>query len=205
MHVEILSEQQQALLPWVKQFRREFYLVGGTAIALYLGHRNSIDFNLFKHSALKPRKYHEAVHQSGFPYSLLYSETNQMHYLVNGVKVTFFQYPFEIIAKQDVDGVFRIPTLLDLAAMKAYALGRRSKWKDYADLYFLLKEHFTIQQVSERASTIFGELFSEKMFRAQLCYFEDIDYSEEVDWLIPNPPTNLEIMSCLTKLATQLS
>ena len=46
MHVEILSEQQQALLSWVKQFRREFYLVGGTAIALYLGHRNSIDFDL---------------------------------------------------------------------------------------------------------------------------------------------------------------
>ena len=52
---------------------------------------------------------------------------------------------------------------------------------------------------------IFGELFSEKMFRAQLCYFEDIDYSEGVDWLIPNPPTNLEVMSCLTKLATQLN
>lgn len=93
MHVEILSEQQQALLPWVKQFRCEFYLVGGTVIALYLGHHNSIDF----------------------------------------------------------------------------------------------------------------DLFSEKMFRAQLCYFEDIDYSEEVDWLIPNPPTIPEIMSCLTRMATQLN
>ena len=121
---------------------------------------------------------------------------------MNDVKVKFFQYPFYIEAIQRVENVFRIPSLLDLAAMKAYSLGRRSKWKDYVDLYFLLNEHFTIKQVSQRAITIFGELFSEKMFRAQLCYFEDIDCSEEVDWLIPNPPTNEEIKSRLINLAT---
>ena len=47
MHIEILSSEQQALLPWAKQFKREFYLVGGTAIALYIGHRKSIIFDLF--------------------------------------------------------------------------------------------------------------------------------------------------------------
>ncbi len=202
MHIEILSSEQRALLPLVKQFKREFYLVGGTAIALYLGHRKSIDFDLFKTGTLNHKRNLERIQQSGFAYQVTRRVTEQMNCIVNDVKVTFFQYPFEIEAKQSVENVFRIPSLLDLAAMKAYALGRRSKWKDYVDLYFLLNEHFTIKQVSQRAITIFGELFSEKMFRAQLCYFEDIDCSEEVDWLIPNPPTNEEIKSRLINLAT---
>ena len=46
MHVEILSSSQKKLLPYVAQFKRSFYLVGGTAIALHLGHRESIDFDL---------------------------------------------------------------------------------------------------------------------------------------------------------------
>lgn len=44
MHKEILNKDQIDLLPLLKEFKREFYLVGGTAIALYLGHRRSIDF-----------------------------------------------------------------------------------------------------------------------------------------------------------------
>ena len=77
-------------------------------------------------------------------------------------------------------------SLLQLSAMKAYALGRRSKWKDYIDLFFLLRDHFTIGDICTEATRIFGELFSEKMFRSQLCYFEDIDYTEAIDWLIAN-------------------
>lgn len=91
--------------------------------------------------------------------------------------------------------------LLDLAAMKAYALGRRSKWKDYVDLYFILTEHYTMEQICARATEIFGELFSEKMFRAQLSYFDDIDYSEEVDYIIANPPTDDEIKARLIEIS----
>lgn len=87
--------------------------------------------------------------------------------------------------------------------MKAYALGRCSKWKDYVDLYFLLSDFFTIPDISTIATQTFGELYSEKMFRSQLCYFDDIDYTEAVEWLVPNPPTEDEIKSALTEFATQ--
>ena len=102
-----------------------------------------------------------------------------------------------------VGGFFRLPSLLQLAAMKAYALGRRSKWKDYVDLYFLLRDHFKIADISTAANQLFGELYSEKMFRTQLCYFHDIDYTEAVDYLIPNPPTDEEIKQLLTEIAMQ--
>ena len=47
MHLEILNKEQKELLPILSQFKREYYLVGGTAIALHIGHRESIDFDLF--------------------------------------------------------------------------------------------------------------------------------------------------------------
>jgi hypothetical protein len=83
-----------------------------------------------------------------------------------------------------------MPSLIDLAAMKAYALGRRSKWKDYVDLYFLLQQ-FSIQEISLKATEIFGELFPEKLFRAQLSFFDDIDYTEEVDYMIEKVPESV--------------
>ena len=78
-----------------------------------------------------------------------------------------------------------------------------SKYKnaDYVDLYFLLNGHFTLDEVSAEATMLFGELFSEKLFRAQLSYFDDIDYAEAVDFLIDNPPTVDAIKSKLTMIA----
>ena len=108
----------------------------------------------------------------------------------------------EILNKQQTELLELMSSLLTLAAMKAYALGRRSKWKDYVDLYFLLTEHFSIQEISAKATELFGELFSEKMFRIQLTYFEDVDYTEEVEFLIENPPTDQQIKDKLTEIAT---
>ena len=203
MHSEILNERQMQLLPLMAQFKREYYLVGGTAIALYIGHRRSIDFDMFKFSTINHKRNLDKISASSFAYSITRRVSEQMNLIVNDVKLTFFQYPFHIQPLIKYENYFRLPSLLQLAAMKAYALGRRSKWKDYVDLYFLLRDHFTIDGISSAATLIFGELYSEKMFRSQLCYFDDIDYTEAVDWLIPNPPTDEEIKSVLTDLATQ--
>ena len=203
MHEEILSADQQKLLPLMAQFRREYYLVGGTAIALHLGHRRSIDFDLFKMAAISHKKNLDKIVAAGFEHLVTRRVEEQMNLLVGGVKVTFFQYPFPVVPEDDFKDVFRLPSLLSLAAMKAYALGRRSKWKDYVDLYFLLTKCFSLAEVSAKAAELFGELFSEKLFRAQLSYFDDVDYTEQVEYLIPKPPTEEEIKSGLTELSIQ--
>lgn len=201
MYTNVLTEQQKELLVWISQFQREYYLVGGTAIALYIGHRQSVDFDMFKKGTINHKKNLERIVESGFSYKVTRRVTEQMNCLLNGVKLTFFQYPFEVPSAKQPMVPFRIPTLLDLAAMKAYALGRRSKWKDYVDLYFILTHHFSLQQICDRAVQIFGELFSEKMFRIQLSYYDDVDYSEQVDYLIDNSPTDDEIKRVLTRIA----
>jgi hypothetical protein len=67
--------------------------------------------------------------------------------------------------------------------MKAFALGRSAKWKDYVDLYFIIKDFFSIKEITTEAEILFGGHFSGKLFREQLAYHKDIDYSEEVEFL----------------------
>ncbi len=202
MHDEILSPEQLRLLPLMKQFRREFYLVGGTAIALHLGHRRSIDFDMFKFSRLNHKKNLDKITALKLRHQVTRRVEEQMNLIVEGVKLTFFQYPFPVAAEDSFSDVFRMPSLLSLAAMKAYALGRRSKWKDYVDLYFLLSQHFSIKEVSSKAVELFGELFSEKLFRAQLSFFVDVDYTEQVDYLVGEAPSDDAIKAELTKIST---
>jgi hypothetical protein len=203
MHKEIFSDNQLKLLPLVKEFKHGYYLVGGTAIALYLGHRRSIDFDLFKYSAINPKLIISKITSHKFKFQVTRRVSEQLNIIVNGVTFTFFNYPYTIEAKCNFENIVRMPALLDLAAMKAFALGRRSKWKDYVDLYFLLKDHFTITQISTRGVEIFDQLFSEKLFRAQVCYFNDINYDEPVEYLV-DPPLEEEIRSFLTEKAIDL-
>jgi hypothetical protein len=203
MHIQIFNPDQFEILPLVKQFKKEFYLVGGTAIALHIGHRRSIDFDLFKYNPIKPKTIIQTISGFEYPYQVTRRVTEQLNVNINQVKFTFYQFPFKIDATENLDDILRLPCLLDLAAMKAYAMGRRSKWKDYVDIYFILKDHFSIKQVSDRTTQLFGQLFSEKLFRAQLSYFDDIDYSEPVDFLV-STVNDEEIRSFLTDKATDI-
>lgn len=87
--------------------------------------------------------------------------------------------------------------------MKAYALGRRAKWKDYVDLYFILRDHHSMSEISSKAAELFAGNFNTKLFREQICYFDYIDYAEEVEYLIPNPPTDDEIKLFLREKAIE--
>jgi hypothetical protein len=102
--------------------------------------------------------------------------------LVNGVKLTFYHFPYPIDFSQDFQGIVNLPDLLTLTAMKVFALGKRAKWKDYVDLYFLFKK-LKFTKVLAHAEKLFGSEFNEKLLRVQLSYFKDIDYSEEVEFL----------------------
>jgi hypothetical protein len=184
MHSEILTKEQKELLPLIKVFSKNFFLVGGTAIALYIGHRRSIDFDLFTDKDIKRKNIKNTIENGGFIVDkLLYEAYDQMHVVINTVKLTFFSFPYKISPEITYNEIIAIPSLLDLAAMKAYALGGRAKWKDYVDLYFILKGFYNLNQLSSRAAELFNVYFNEKLFREQLCFFEDIDYSEKVDYM----------------------
>lgn len=180
MHKEILSPEQYALLNIVKLFSGGFGLVGGTAIALHLGHRESIDYDLFTFDEFTNQKIRRKILRVAKIDTVLRDETGQFTFAINGVRFTFFQFPYKINFSESLDDIVKIPDILTLAAMKAFALGRRAKWKDYVDLYFILKAHHTVSEITAKGVEIFGNEFNEKIFRVQLAYFEDIDYSEQI-------------------------
>jgi hypothetical protein len=204
MHKEILSIEQLNLLTLVKQFYREFYLVDGTAVALQIGHRRSIDFDLFKNKPIRPKALIQKISESGFSYSVTRRVTEQLNVTIGDVKFTFYEYPFSIPSPIVFENTLKMPELLDLAAMKAYALGRRSKWKDYVDLFFLIHDYFSVEQISNRATQIFDQLFSPKLFRAQLSYFDDINYVEPIEFLVETPSEE-EIKQFLIDKALDIS
>lgn len=168
-------------MPLVKSFSKDFILVGGTAVALLIGHRRSIDFDLFTNKEFQNLKIRKKILKFNKIETVIRDEDNQYTLIINKVRFTFFCYPFKINFSERFDNVIKLPDLLTLAAMKAYALGRRAKWKDYVDLYFIMKNR-GIGRVIKRAKQIFNSEFNEKMFRAQLAYFKDIDYTEKIDY-----------------------
>lgn len=138
---------------------------------------------------------------AGMSFKVIHEEADQLHLIVNGVKITFLEFPFKVLHPVKMERYFSMPDLHTLAALKAYALGRRSKWKDYVDLYFLLKHVLSIKTLIEHAEDLFSEAFNAKLFRQQLAWFQDIDYSEKVEFSGTEQPSQQGIKEFLTDQA----
>lgn len=201
MHKEILSNSQLELLSLVKSFNDSFGLVGGTAIALQLGHRKSIDFDLFTNKNFGNGTIVNKILKQFSIESTLVDQVDELTVVVKDVKITFLYYPFPLVFKESIEDIIKMPDLLTLAAMKVYALGRRLKWKDYVDIYFILKQ-YTLADICNRANEIFKAAFNEKLLREQLCYFNDLDFREAINYTPNNETSDEEIKKVLTEVAT---
>lgn len=178
-------------------------MVGGTAIALHLGHRRSIDFDLFTSKCLYKSRIKGKLLEMPYSQVTLFEDFDQLHLSINNVKVTFFSFPYPIEHGVALDTLISIPSLLTLASMKAFALGGRAKWKDYVDLYYILKDHYSIEDISKVATVNFGQMFSEKLFREQLAFHKDINYSEPIEYLTTPVPED-EIKNFLIEKAIDI-
>jgi|AntRauTorcE11897_2_1112592.scaffolds.fasta_scaffold19698_3 hypothetical protein len=181
MNFQILDKKQLNILSKLKDFKKDFYLAGGTAIALHFGHRKSIYLDFFSEKEFNNKIIAKKLRKIGEISRVLIDEKSEYTVIVSGVKLTFLHYPFKVssIIEQDY---FRTLDAVSLAALKAYALGRRAKWKDYVDLYFVFQD-YSISDVVEEAKKIFSQYFNTKNFYQQLSYFADIDYSEKVYYM----------------------
>jgi len=176
-------------------------LVDGTAINLHIGYRESIDFDLFKEKNILKKDLYSKL--NSIDYKVSFADYNQVNMITNGVKITFFSFPYQIPCSSKLENFIKMLDLLTLAKMKAFAPGRLAKWKDYVDLYFILKFHFSFKEIANKAKEIFKEEFIEKQFIAQLGYFKGINYNEEVTYLIPNPPNEEEIHAFLIDVSVE--
>lgn len=202
MHPNILTPEQVKILPLIHKFSKDFYLVGGTALALQLGHRRSIDFDLFSNDLFDNHKIRRLIQKNHIINTVYIESKGEFTLIIDGIKSTFFQFEHNIDHPVWYEQIISMPDPLTIGAMKAYAMGNRNKWKDYADLYWIFK-HYSLQQVVVRAEELFGiGLFNSRLFREQLAYHKDINYKESIEWMPGFETPKDTILSALLDIAT---
>ena len=127
MHFNTLRADQQKLLPLVSKFKREYFMVGGTPVALRIDQRLSIDFNLFRNGTTKPKAITKKIQNSKENLKVTLNIDGQLNLSCRNVKFTFFQYLIKLLHPKNVEDFILILTLIDWAAIEANCLGRRSK------------------------------------------------------------------------------
>lgn len=178
--LDILPPAQRALWDELAQLPEHFVLYGGTALALHLGHRDSIDFDLFSDRDINPAKlYAEIPFLKGAV--IIQEEPNTLTCLVDRggeVKVSFFGLPHigrleePFVAES---GGPRVASLIDLAATKAAVVQQRAQAKDYRDIAALIDGGVDLANALAAAKAVYGEAFQPTPTLKALSYFEDGD------------------------------
>ena len=181
MHPEALSDKTKEV--WDKcGFLEGFYLVGGTALAMQMGHRISVDLDFFSDNPIKKNLLTEIEKIFGVV-SPLVKATDELTVIIEEVKVTFLHYPFSLVSPLIPSEIVPISSVRDIASMKAYALGRRQSLKDYVDLYEIFsKKLFDIHGTIADAKDKYKESFNDRLFLEQLLYIDDLD-NEPIEWI----------------------
>lgn len=152
---------------------KDFYLVGGTALALQLGHRNSIDIDLFTQNSFDDNEIIELMNES-YPVNEIFRRKNTIICLINNIKTDFIRhnYPF-ILPPIEEEGI-RLLSKEDISAMKFHAIIQSGKrLKDFIDIYFLL-EHLSMNQMLGFFMQKYNYLNPMMALKA-VNYFDDID------------------------------
>jgi hypothetical protein len=187
MHREVLTEAGATLFPYLTRFTG-FYRAGGTALALQIGHRVSVHYDPFPDKEIE-RTLLDRVRRVFSPATdiiPLVNNRDELTVLATAVKIAFLRYPFParfpLVFYDDVP----LLSVREIAATKAYTIGRRSSFKDYIDPYFVVAENrATLAGIIAAAEQKFGVDFNSRLFLEQLVYVADRD-DTEVQFL--NPP-----------------
>lgn len=178
-HFEILSEDQKKTLETLKKFSKYGTLSGGTALALQLNHRKSYDLDIFTPKPISKRFLYQ-IKEHFKKIEILVDTQDELSFISYNTKISFVYYPFQAMYKTISTPYLKIFSWKDIALDKAYTIGRRGEWRDYIDLYFAVKNGYSLEKIIKGVKRKFGDTFSEKLFLSQLCYYSDIkDFSIE--------------------------
>jgi len=150
-----------------------FFLVEGTALALQLGHRNSIDIDFFTQNSFTVAEI-EAALRGRHSFTSTLARNNTILAVVDTVKTDFIKHDYPLIHPPITEEGIRYLGKEDIAGMKIHAIIQSGKrLKDYIDIYFLL-EHFSMNQLIEFFSKKYT--YSNPMIALKaITYFDDID------------------------------
>jgi len=176
MHSETLSPQTGRVLATLGQqpFVRPFYLAGGTALALQLGHRESVDLDFFQPQDFSLGTIKQSLSKLG-SYILTNEESGTVDGILDEVKVTFLRYEYPLLFPlEDFQGVL-LADKRDIACMKLDTVSARGSRKDFVDLFFLLKQFSLTELLKFFEQKYSGIRYNRLHLLKSLTYFDDAE------------------------------
>jgi hypothetical protein len=177
--MDVLSRRQHAVLSRLGTVTSEmdFSLAGGTALALFLGHRRSVDFDWFTGKRMPDAlRLAKKVQGHAIPMKVKQVDQGTLHASVSGVRTAFFEYRYPTLkppVRLKSYGCL-VASLDDIACMKLSAIAQRGTKRDFVDVFALLEAHSTLERMLA--------LYKQKYATADvlhvlqgLAYFDDAD------------------------------
>lgn len=174
LYLQILNQNQLDLLKRLDFLENDMYLAGGTALALQLGHRTSLDFDFYSKTEFNSEILISKF-QDKFKDNMIVDRIAKGTIIltINTVSFSLFHYPYKLISNELNLEQTKMASIEDATAMKLIAIAMRGKRRDFIDVYYLLKK-YSLQDlmnfVKEKYPT-----FEELMILKGLIFFEDAE------------------------------
>ena len=160
-----------------------FYLAGGTALALQLGHRKSIDLDFFSQKYPSQEQLIQALNR--YQPVIAQRATGTLDVFIDEVKVSFFDYKYPLLKTTILFKQIELASTLDIACMKIAAISQRGTKKDFVDLYVLLQK-YTLGEILDAFEKKYKGVGYQKLhILKSLVYFDDAENDPEPDFLTP--------------------
>lgn len=136
---EILTKAGLKLLPRLNHIPglSDFYLVGGTALSLYLGHRKSIDFDFFTRKSFPATYIEEFRKLKENNFQVLIRNDSSLEFILDGVKIFIWENHYPLIKPLNIFQGINIASAIDIGLLKLIAIQGRTTWKYIVDLYYI--------------------------------------------------------------------
>lgn len=188
MHIEILNDPQKRILAGLGEVLEgtDYYLAGGTALALQLGHRRSIDFDWFTRKLGEPEALFRLLKAQRVDYVVQSVSPETVYLTIEGVQNSFIGYDYpmlrDTIRLPDVG--IQMASIEDIACMKLSAVASRGSRKDFLDLHHIMSHRYPL----EDCLPLYMEKYQNRdighVIRS-LVYFADADGEPEVKMIQP--------------------
>ncbi|MCD6306939.1 MAG: nucleotidyl transferase AbiEii/AbiGii toxin family protein [Deltaproteobacteria bacterium] len=188
MHTELLSAEQKEVLAILGKALEgtDYYLAGGTALAIHLGHRRSIDFDWFIRKQGDPETLFRLLKTSGIDYVVQSIGIETVYLTIATVQNSFIGYDYPMLRDTVLlpDAGIQMAAIEDIACMKLSAVASRGSRKDFFDLHHVISHRYPM----EACLRLYGEKYQNRdighVIRS-LVYFEDAEREPKVRMVQP--------------------
>lgn len=176
VHTQTLAKPTKNLLDRIKDISDldKFYLSGGTALALHLGHRESEDLDFFTKDKFNPEILQLKLSTINHLGNVEIAE-GTLNVFLEDVKLQFLYYPYDLLEEPQLWNGILLSSVIDIACTKLITISMRGSKKDFIDLFFILKQ-YSLDELFKKLDEKYSRInYSHTHILKSLIYFDDAE------------------------------